>query len=132
MERSIILPRLGKKIGDLKGFEKIGPKKRGERVIIPVKGEKVSEEFGSDKYLIIDLKNKKIAFKEIFTNPYFEENSPHGARFTKAIRADKILVRNIGENAKKSLENFGIEVIIVPREKSLKDVLDEIENEKES
>ncbi len=109
MSRTIILPRLGKKIGEFRGFEKIGPKKLGKRIIIPIEKGKIGTKLGSNKYLVIDQKENKILRKEIFKNPYFETQAPHGARFAKAIRADKIIAHQIGPNAKQSLENFGIE-----------------------
>jgi len=113
MVKSIVLPRLGKKIGVLEGFEQIGPKKLGERSIIPLKGEKISSLFGAAQYLVVDKKEGKILLKEVIKNPYFEEGSPHGARFAKAIRADKVLTKQIGDNAKQNLENFGISVEII-------------------
>ncbi|HHE76429.1 MAG TPA: cation diffusion facilitator family transporter [Candidatus Parcubacteria bacterium] len=127
MERSVILPKLGKKIGEFEGFEQIGPEKKGERVIIPIgiKQDEINKDFGASKYLIVDIKNGNIVLKKFFKNPYFEINSPHGARFAKAIRADKIFVRQIGESAKKSLENFNIETEIISSEKNINGILEE-------
>ena len=130
MTRSVILPKLGRKIGDLKGFERIGPRKRGKRIIIPMKDDsEIKDDFGARYYLVVDVKNGKILLKEKFENPYFDKDSPHGTRFAKAIRADKVLVRKIGENAKRSLENFGIEVESVPLKLTLTDVLEKIQKE---
>jgi cation diffusion facilitator family transporter len=131
MAKSVVLPRLGKKIGVLEGFEQIGPKKLGQRIIIPLKGERVSFLFGADKYLVVDKKNGNILLKEVIKNPYFEESSPHGARFAKAVRADKVLTKQIGENAKQNLENFAIEVEIISSKKELDDILEEIKRENE-
>ena len=127
MKRSVILPRLGKKIGEFKGFERIGPEKKGERIIIPIGIEKdeINKDFGASKYLIVDIKNGNVLLKKFFKNPYSEINSPRGARFAKVIRADKIFVRQIGESAKKSLENFGIETEIISSEKNINDILEE-------
>ncbi len=127
MARSVILPKLGKKIGELEGFEQIGPEKKGKRIIIPFKENEISQDFGADKYLVIDTKGEEILLKKIFKNPYFKHNLPHGSRFAKAIRADEIFVKQIGENAKKSLENFGIEIKIVAPEKNINNVLEEIQ-----
>ena len=113
MAKSTILPRLGKRIGVLEGFEQIGPEKMGKRIIIPFKAKKISPVFGTEQYLIIDKKDGNILLKEIIKNPYFEKNSPHGARFAKAVRADKVLTQQIGPNARQNLENFGIEVEII-------------------
>ncbi len=134
MARSVVLPKLGKKIGALEGFEQIGPAKLGERIIIPLDEGEISSLFGTKQYLIVDKKDGNILIKEVIKNQYFEENSPHGARFTKAVRADKVLTRQIGLNAKQNLENFGIEVKIVPSEKNLDNILEEIKrkNEKEN
>ena len=126
MARTVILPKLGKKIGELEGFEQIGPKKLGERIIIPLEKDEVSDLFGAIQYLVIDIKEGKILTRETLKNPYFEESSPHGARFAKAVRTDKVFVRRIGKNAKQNLENFGIEVEIIPQEKKLEDIIGEI------
>ncbi len=126
MARTVILPKFGEKIGKLEGFEQIGPKKLGERIIIPLKKDEVSDRFGAVQYLVIDIKEGKILTRETLKNPYFEGDSPHGARFAKAIRTDKVFLYQIGENAKQNLENFGIEVEIIPPEKKLEDIIEEI------
>jgi len=105
-----ILPKLGKRIGTLKGFEKIGPEKQGKRTIVPFKNDKISDKFGSEQYLVFDEKDDKVVFRKVIKNPYVGGKSFHGARFAKAIRADKVITKNIGENAKQNLENFGIEI----------------------
>ncbi len=113
LARSVVLPKLGKRIGALEGFEQIGPKKMGERIIIPLENKELSSQFGAGQYLVIDKKDGNILLKKVIKNPYFEQGSPHGARFTKAVRADKVLAQQIGDNAKQNLENFGIEVEII-------------------
>jgi len=123
MARSAILPRFGKKIGDLEGFEQIGPKKVGTRVIIPFNKGEINSLFGAKEYLVIDKKNGGFLLKEVVKNPYFEESSPHGARFAKAIRADKVILYQIGSNARQNLENFGIEVKIISPEEDLNNIL---------
>jgi len=123
MARTVILPKLGKRIGELEGFEQIGPKKLGERIIIPLEGEEISNRFGAAQYLVIDKKGGEILTKQIVKNPYFKKDSPRGARFAKAVRADKVFTQNIGPNAKQNLGNFGIEVEIIPLDKKLEDVL---------
>jgi len=127
--KSTVLPRLGKKIGTLEGFEQIGPQKLGKRVIIPIKKDKINPLFGTDRYLVIDKKEGNILTKEIIGNPYFKHDSPHGARFAKAVRADKVLTPQIGPNAKQNLENFGIEVKIISSDKSVDIILEEIKKE---
>lgn len=128
MAKSVVLSKFGGEIGKLEGFEQIGPKKRGERVIIPLEGEEISSLFGADKYLVVDSKGKEILTKKIVKNPYFKKGSPRGARFAKAIRADKIFVKQIGPNAEQNLENFNIKVEIIPSDKKLDDIL---KNEKD-
>ncbi|KPK78840.1 MAG: hypothetical protein AMJ89_00190 [candidate division Zixibacteria bacterium SM23_73] len=130
MAKTIIVPKLGRKIGVLEGFEQIGPKKLGERTIIPLKGERINSFFGADKYLVIDKKDRNILTKQVVKNPYFEKGFPHGARFAKAVRTDKVLTQQIGPNAKQNLENFGIEVEIISSEKTIDNILKE--NGKES
>jgi len=129
IERETILSQFGPKICVTEGFEKLGPKKLGKRVVIPLEEKEISNTFGAKKYLIFDLgKNGKILQKEILKNPYFEKNSPHGARFIKAVSGDKILTKNIGPNAKENLESSGVEVEIIPENKRLGDVLKDYEN----
>ena len=123
IKQSVILPKIGKEMCDSQGFEKIGPKKRGKRLIIPLENGKISNKFGAKEYLILDKKDNHILIKKIIKNPYSEKGSPHGARFAKAIRADKVLTRIIGENAKQNLENFGIEIEIISPEKNLEQVI---------
>jgi len=131
MARTIVLPKLGKGIGELEGFEQIGPKKLGERIIVPLEGEEISPRFGATQYLVIDKKEGKILTKEIVKNPYFEKAAPRGARFAKAVRADKVFTQNIGPNAKQNLENFGIGVEIIPSDKKIVDILGEIKKQNE-
>ena len=123
IKESVILPKIGGKICDGETFEKIGPEKAGYRLVIPIKNEKISEKFGSTEYLIIDKKDNNILLKQIIKNPYCQNESPHGARFVKAIRADKVLTRTIGENAKQNLENFDIEIEIISPEKKLEQII---------
>jgi len=131
MARTVILPRLGKKIGEIEGFEQIGPKKLGERIIIPFDQGKIGSVFGAKEYLIVDKKDKNILLKEVINNPYFEKDSPHGTRFAKTIRADKVLTKQIGPNARQNLENFGIEVEIIPAQENIEHILQEIKTENE-
>ncbi len=134
VQRRAVLPKFGKKIGTLQGFEKLGPEKRGKRSIIPLdeKGTKIGSQFGSEKYLVVDIKNNQILTKEIVENPYFKEQ-PHGARFAKGIRADKALTPQIGDNAKQNLNNFGIEVELTPENRNINRVLNGLKkDEKEN
>jgi len=126
MAKNIVLSRFGGEIGKLEGFEQIGPKKLGKRIIIPLKDEEISPVFGSNKYLVIDIKQKEILTKEVVKNPYFEKDFPHGARFIKAVRADKVLVRQVGPNAKQNLENFDIEVEMISPDEKLDNILRKI------
>ena len=126
MAKTVILPRFGKEIGEFEGFEQIGPKKSGERIVIPFDKGEISPLLGTKEYLIIDIKDKNILLKKIIKNPYFKKDSPHGTRFIKAVRANKVLTKQIGPNAKQSLENFGIEVETIPENKNLNDVLNNI------
>ena len=123
IKQSVILPKIGKEMCDSQGFEKIGPPKVGYRLVIPLKDEKINNKFGAEEYLIIDKKDNNILIRKIVKNPYSEKGSPHGARFVKAVRADKVLTRIIGENAKQNLENFGIEVEIISPEKNLEQII---------
>jgi len=114
IKRSAILSEFGKKMFFDEKFEKIGPKKRGERIIIPLENNEVGSVFGTGEYLVIDKKNSKILTKEIVKNPYLENSRYHGARFAKAVSADRALVHQIGDNAKNNLESFKIKVEVIP------------------
>lgn len=101
------------------GFEKIGPEKKGQRVVIPLKnkkGNKIDSQFGSKYYLLADLKGEEIINKEILENSYFKKETPHGNRFIKAVRADRLISLQVGDNAKESLSQFGIDVEITKEE----------------
>lgn len=121
MRRSTIVPDFGKTMCTSEGFEQIGPKKLGERIIIPVEKGEISKIFGAKEYLVIDKKNEKILRKETVKNPFFEEGFAHGARFAKAISADKVITREIGPNAKANLESFNIEIELT--DKKLESIL---------
>ncbi|TET84853.1 MAG: cation diffusion facilitator family transporter [Candidatus Nealsonbacteria bacterium] len=121
MRRSTIVPDFGKTMCTSEGFEQIGPKKLGERIIIPVENGEISKIFGAKEYLVIDKKNEKILRKEMVKNPFFEEGFAHGARFAKAISADKVTTREIGPNAKANLESFNIEIELT--DKKLESIL---------
>jgi len=125
-EKTILLPNFGGRIEKCRGFEKIGPEKLGKRIVIPLEKENRAPCFGASKYLIIDLKDGKILRKEILKNPYFESGTPHGSRFVRAIRADKVIVSSIGPSAKRRIENLGIEVEIVPQDKTLEEIISEL------
>ena len=56
-------------------------------------------------------------------NPFFEGGFAHGARFAKAVSADKVITKEIGPNAKANLESFNIEIEIT--NKKLEDILKE-------
>lgn len=85
-------------------------KKEGVRTVYPYKSGKISLEFGSERYLIIDRKDGKIIFKKVVKNPFFHIGRSHGVRFLRLIKADKIVAANVGENAKKMLKDSNIEV----------------------
>lgn len=124
MKRKTILPEFGLKICASEGLEEIGPKKIGKRIVLPLEKGEISRSFGVKEYLVLDRdESNKIFQKEIVKNPYFQKDAPHGARFVKAVSADKVLTKNIGPNAKKNLENFNIEIEIIPENKKIEEVL---------
>ncbi len=131
LNKNIILPWFGKKIGEKEEFEKIGPPKQGKRFIVPLeKDEKnIAACLGSQKYFLIDRKQGKTILKQVIENPYFKKEAPYGTRFAKAIRADKVFTKQIGENARKSLENWGLDTELIPQEMDLENLLKKIEEE---
>jgi len=127
MKRGVITPLLGEKLSFRRGFEPIGPKKLGKRIIVPLEENEISNHFGVAEYLIIDQdKRGQTLLKEIIKNPYFEKGTGHGFKFTKAISADKVIARQIGPNAKRNLEAYNIELELIGPEKKLRDVLEKL------
>lgn len=126
MKKSTVIGFLGKRFCEEQGFEKIGPAKKGRRIIIPVENNQISQKFGSQYYLLIDIKDNAIQRKEEMKNPYFEKGSPKGVRFARAVRADEVVTVAIGPNAKQSLENLGIRVSIVDQNKSLEEIINSL------
>ena len=93
-------------------LERIGPKKKGFRVIIPYRDDKPYDDFGAPEYLVTDFKNGKEVYKEVVNNPYYKIGRGHGVRFSQAVQADEVKTINIGENAKKALEKLKIKLEI--------------------
>jgi len=105
------------KTGQITRFKQIPQKifleKKGERTIISYKNGKLYNDFGAPEYLVIDRdKQGKTVRREIVKNPYFTAGVGHGIRFIKAIKADKIITVEIGENAMKKLKEMGVKVEI--------------------
>lgn len=120
-----IIPRFARKFCFRKGLEPIGPKKQGKRIIIPIENKQISAHFSAPEFLVIDCNERgKILLKKIVKNPYFEEGFGHGAKFAKAISADKVITRHIGENAKTNLKTASIEIEITQKKK-LENILEE-------
>jgi len=126
VKKSTIVGFLGKKFCEEEGFEKIGPRKVGRRIVIPIKDNKLFDKFGSEFYLLVDIKEGKIQRKETMKNPYFEKDSPKGVRFVKAARADEVATPIIGPNAKQNLENFGIRIHFVNPHQPLEEILESL------
>jgi len=122
VERDTLRPSFGKKVCEIEGFEKIGPEKKGERTIVPIKGDRVNSVFGSEYYLIFDNGE----FIKKMKNPYYSEETPHGARFAKAIRADKVMTYNLGENAKNNLTHFGMEIEMLEHQFRIEEIKEKI------
>ena len=123
MKRSVIKKFFGGQYCKEEGFEQIGPTKKGIRVIIPFENNQIAPKFGASQYLLIDIKDGKVVQKEVMKNPYFEKDAPRGSRFAKAVRADKVLTPQIGENARQSLENAGIEIELISPSSSIEDII---------
>lgn len=88
-------------------------KKKGIRTIISYKNGKLYNDFGAPEYLVIDRDGQgKIVQQKIVENPYFTAGVGHGMRFVKAIKTDKIITAEIGERARKKLQEMGIAVEI--------------------
>lgn len=105
------------KSGQITRFKQITQKvfleKKGERTIISYENGKFYNDFGAPEYLVIDKdKQGKTVQREIVKNPYFTAGVGHGIRFIKAIKANKIITPEIGEKARKKLQEMGVAVEI--------------------
>ena len=121
--KTAVAPRFGGKFVTRRGFEPLGPSKRGKRTIIPVEKDEISERFGASEYLLIDKdKEGKILLREKIKNPYWGQDGGHGFKFAKAVSADVICAKNVGENARKNMQAYGIKLEIIPSGKKLKDI----------
>jgi predicted Fe-Mo cluster-binding NifX family protein len=121
-------PKFWGRFGYRKGFQKIGPKKKGKRIVFPLLNNKEEEihpsEFGVEYYLIVDIRGGKIQNKQVQKNPYFTKKVGKGVKFLKSVEADKVLVKYIGKGAKDNLKQIGVEVEIVDKEKKLQEILE--------
>lgn len=105
------------KTGQITRFKQISQgaylEKKGTRTIISYKNGKLYNDFGAPEYLVIDRdKQGKTVQREIVKNSYFTAGVGHGIRFIKAIKADKIVTVEIGEKARKKLQEMGVAVEI--------------------
>ena len=127
IKEGTIVGQFGQRAGFRKGFELIGPKKLGQRTIIPLENNQISQHFGASEYLIIDQsQDGSILKKEKIKNPYFAQETGHGFKFVKSILADRVVTHQIGPNAQKNFEAYGIKLKIVGPEKKLEDILKEL------
>lgn len=94
------------------GEEKIGPAKKGRRVITPYRNGEPYEDFGAPEYLVVDYKEDKEVQRKIVENPYFKIGRGHGVQFAQAVQSDEVRVRDIGKNARKALDKLGIVVTL--------------------
>ena len=91
-------------------LERLGPKKRGWRVIIPYREGQPYDDFGAPEYLVVDYKDNKEVLRQTVKNPYYKIGRGHGVRFAESAQADEVRAGNIGENAKKALKDLKIKV----------------------
>jgi cation diffusion facilitator family transporter len=124
----IVSPRWGKRYSFKKGQEKIGLKKQGRRILIPIENNEISDHFGKKEYLIIDVLNNKIIRKEKIKNKYFTIESSHGIKFVKAISADEVWSKDIGKGAEQNIKNHGIKLRKLNRTATLKEIERDILN----
>ncbi len=121
---SVIIPKYGKRLCFRQKTETIGPKKQGERIVVPLKNGDIAQSFGAEKYLLVDIdQTGKILHKTQIKNPYYEKSGmSHGIKFLKAVSADKVFAKYIGKGAKQNLKDLGIEIHIVAPNLTVKDL----------
>lgn len=108
----------GRRVRMLRGecaetLERLGPKKKGFRVITPYKKGAPYEDFGAPEYFVSDFKDGKEVLREVIKNPYYKIGRGHGVRFARAVQTDEVKTINIGENAKEALKRLKIKLTIV-------------------
>lgn len=115
-------PHFGGRFNFHQSLETIGPPKESssaqgkiERTVIPISGEEIAEGFSSQNYLLLDRdQDQKLVRQKLILNPFYEEGSNgRGAKFVKAVLADRVMAKQIGQQAKQNLEGVGIKVEIV-------------------
>ncbi len=114
--------------GQIRSFKElpktISLKKLGVRSIIPLsESNELSPTFGAPYYLVVDEKDGNVVQKKKIKNPYFTIGRGHGVRFAREVEADKVLTLEIGEHAKESLKNLGVEIKTVSKEENLDHLL---------
>lgn len=104
--------------------------RRVYRTIIPMKDGKIYTNFGAPEYLVIeeriegsndygsrekmeDESGNRIISRRMVKNPHFALGRGHGMMFVREIQPDRVITRDIGENARKELEGSGVKVEIV-------------------
>jgi cation diffusion facilitator family transporter len=97
-------------------LERLGPEKKGWRVIEPYRDGQPYDDFGAPDYLVTDYGAgeglTRTAGQTLIKNPYYKIGRGHGVRFARAIQADEVKATNIGENAKEALKNLKIKISI--------------------
>ena len=95
-------------------LERLGPTKKGRRVITPYRDGKPYDDFGAPEYLVTDYKSSKgqtrVSGQTLIKNPYYKIGRGHGVRFAQAVQADEVKTSNIGENARKALRDLKITI----------------------
>ncbi|MEA2020634.1 MAG: cation diffusion facilitator family transporter [Patescibacteria group bacterium] len=89
-------------------LDKIGPDKQGRRVLTPYREGEIYEDFGAPEYLVTDYKNGKEIQRVVVENPYFKIGRGHGVQFARAVGADEVRTKEIGDNALDALKKLGI------------------------
>jgi len=103
----------GRSVCSQKPLPKIDFIKKGLRTIISYQNGNFYYDFGASEYLVIDRdKQGKIVQRKIVKNPYFVTGKGYGTKFAKLMEADKIITTEIGAEARKKLQEMGVEVEI--------------------
>lgn len=125
IQQGLICQRFGRSYRSRQALVSKEFEKKGERTIIPLKNGQLADDFGAEEYLVIDRSSDGgIIEKQIMKNSFyeFEKSHGHGVRFAKSVDTDKIISKFIGHGAMDNLKSQGIEVIIIDKDKKLKDL----------
>ncbi len=137
LKAGLIRPRWGRQTMQMQQIESVPVsvfKKKGYRIIIPMRDNEIYNDFGAPEYLVVDLSphqkfgsggkdDNQILQKQLIKNPYFTPQAGSGMKIVKIVGPDEIITQKIGPGANQRAQELGIKVTIADPKKKLSDIL---------